>query len=115
MKGLIYYRGINYIVDLQTKLGYFEYALNLRDTVKTEQDVEDLIRGARMDETVGVHDFKYAYRFEEGKWHFYEYAFDIWECASDYKNHGEDKTDEMLKMLEAEGKFRVDVDGVKHY
>lgn len=110
MKALIIYGENNYIKDIDTDLDHFYYAFHLRDLIISGFDIEQFLENAYINNSIKIKDVEGAYKIIGTQVYFYEYDFEIWECANDYKNHGEDHTDEMLASMPY-----TEVDGVKYY
>ena len=106
-KIVIIYMDNQYVLTVDLATDYFEYALDLRDRINRGLDIVKFLSESSINNSINPHDG--FFRIESGKTYFYEYAFDIWECANDYKTY-EDHTDEMLSTMPY-----VEIDGVKYY
>lgn len=96
---VIIYNSDQYVIDVDTNLDYFHYALYLRDLIINGLEVEQILKNAHVNNHINISEVDGGYMIEDGYVYFYDYDFDMWECANDYKNHGEDHTDEMLANM----------------
>ena len=108
-KIVIIYKENHYVISVNTEHDYFYYALHLRDLVNGGMDIEIFLKEAVINNDVKTNDVDGFYKIESNKTYFYEYAFEVWECANDYKEY-EDHTDEMLATMPY-----IEIDGVKYY
>lgn len=84
MDAVISYKNNTYIVTLTMDMDAFEYVTYFKEAVKTEKEVELILKNATINNEVDIHKFTHAFKFEEGKWYFYDYTFEYWDCIDDY-------------------------------
>lgn len=86
MQALFIYNNNHYIKEIDTELNYFDYIMETRYILRNKDILHGFLENAIIDNSKNPSDFQYAYKFENNSWHFYEYAFDIWEDSHDYKD-----------------------------